>query len=594
MKNITEIHAGADILTHSRTKEYGYFDKTFSDRPHRQQQDISLDPFQRHVYQRILNNDNVFVAASPAAGKTRPVVKALLQKYIDAAVTGKLPPRVLVSVPLSQLAQQTQDDYAGIFVDLLTQKTPGYTAAQENLKMTGVVNMFPANIRDELVLLVGETYTSRQYHNLSKFISSHLIGVDTQGSPNRATSLSMIDIAVAELAAKLAKGKQYDIIVIDEVQQLFKEYPTEYDKDLKRDVTFYHTIFDKGRRAQFIFLTGSLAGNTTKDFIDHLEKFYKMKKIELLSAKTLRATPPSPNRSELRVIPYTEMGTGKFMQVPMIAKAVKDKIDNKIKYSALIIFSKKTIFQICNRLIETIQPKTIIGQTAEIQRPGREEEQKYWSFRQSFGRSTGQISSAGVPFTQRPLVKTAMGTLPREKAPKFGEFKQMQKIKVGARQFVSNELLANCLARGFGFITGGQEQNLKNDIERAMFLPYEDKKVVQDLFKTGKLSFILATDAVGIGVNMVVQHLYLPTLQKFGAGRLGPIDTSSLIQLLHRAGRGAVGTAFIYTPPENVERVTMLLSKDPTETVDIVDIDRLKNVTPLNKLLLLLKQMSQG
>lgn len=594
MEHIIEIHAGADIPGHNINQKYTYFDKSMGDNPKKQYQDMSMDAYQKRVYQQILNNRNIFVAASPAAGKTRPTTKALLQKYIIAAENRDRPPKVLVSVPLAQLALQTQEEYVNIFIDLFTKRTPGYNEDQESIKMSRIINMFPGKIRDELALLVGETYTSFQYHKLFNFIKNNMIGIATAGASGRPTQDTMIDIAVVELAAKQVQNKYYDIIIVDEVQELFKEYATEYDKDLIKDAGFYHTIFDKGQNSQFIFLTGTTASKTADNFIEHLEKFYKMKKFDLLSSKTLPDSKPSTNRSELRVVPYTEMGTGDIFQVPMIAKAIKKRLDNNIKYNALIIFSKKVIYEICKRLIDIVEPKSIIGQTSTIISADKSKESSPWSFRQPFGRSTGQITSSGVPFIKGALTGSAMGTLPKSQASKYGEFKHQQKIKVGARQFVSNELLAHCLVRGFGFMAGGQEENLKNDIERAMFLPFEDKKVVQDLFKNGKIKFVLATDAVGIGVNMIVQHLFLPSLDKFTAGKTGPISTGPLLQLLHRAGRGAVGTAFVYTSPENVERVTYLFSKDPTETVDVVSIDRLKNATPINKLIVLLKQMNQG
>ena len=597
MTYLNEIHAGANIGRHGEvrdiTKKYSYLDKSFPDHPARYDGSQHLDQFQKAVHHEFINGRNIFIAASPAAGKTRPITTAILDIYNQSAATGQQIPRVLVSVPLSQLAQQTQDDYVDIFIKLFTARTPGYSESEELLKMANIASMFPNQIQQQLLLILKVLYRESNYNDLITFIKTNLVGVATQGSPNRPSNTSIIDIGVVELAAKQAATKKYEIVIIDEVQQLFQEAPTEYDETLKKDVGYYDTIFKKCSNSQFAFLTGSLAGKTTENFIDHLQDYYKIKHIRLMSAKTMPHQAPSKNRSELRVVPYEEMGDGRIGQLPRLANVISERVQNNIKYNALILFSKANIYKLCYLLIDKIQPKSIIGQMDRGVKT-QEDSSDPWTFKQPFGRSVGQVSKTGSPFQQPKPTRTRQSTLDKSQVSRFGDYQAKQRIKVGQRQFISNELLAQCLVRGFGFIIGGQKRDIKTDIQKELFLEYEDKKLVQELFKNGKIKFILATDAVGIGVNMIVQHLYIPTLHKFSTGRFAEIDTSSLIQLIHRAGRGAVPTAFIYTPPGNVEKITELIAKDPTETVDIVDIDRLKNVTPINKLLLLLKQMSRS
>ena len=94
-----------------------------------------------------------------------------------------------------------------------------------------------------------------------------------------------------------------------------------------------------------------------------------------------------------------------------------------------------------------------------------------------------------------------------------------------------------------------------------------DKMIVAKLFRERKLNVLLATDAVGIGVNIDVKELYIPSLNKFNKTVKGHVESSlrDLSQILNRAGRGATPIASIQTPRENVEMVNNALNANPDD-----------------------------
>ena len=135
---------------------------------------------------------------------------------------------------------------------------------------------------------------------------------------------------------------------------------------------------------------------------------------------------------------------------------------------------------------------------------------------------------------------------------------------------ITNPLLRQSVLRGIGFIhrkvPGDQFSN-----ERELRMNDRDKIIVAKLFKDRKINVLLATDAVGIGVNIDVKELYIPTLQKFNPTVKNHAELSlrDLAQILNRAGRGATPIASIQTPQENIETVNNALMAGPDDFPEV-------------------------
>jgi hypothetical protein len=125
-----------------------------------------------------------------------------------------------------------------------------------------------------------------------------------------------------------------------------------------------------------------------------------------------------------------------------------------------------------------------------------------------------------------------------------------------------NRLICACLKRGFGYIVGGQPSSVR-ELDKILMLSAMEKVEVARLFKNKTIKFLFSTDAVGIGVNMKVRSLYIPSVKRFDGTGLTDTSPSTLVQLLHRAGRGSVPVATIYTTPADLDIVRCHMEKDP-------------------------------
>jgi ATP-dependent RNA helicase SUPV3L1/SUV3 len=82
-----------------------------------------------------------------------------------------------------------------------------------------------------------------------------------------------------------------------------------------------------------------------------------------------------------------------------------------------------------------------------------------------------------------------------------------------------------------------------------------------ELFQSGEVDFIVATDAIGMGLNLQVDHVAFASLSKFDGSRRRPLTPAEIGQIAGRAGRfrqdGGFGTTGDSKPiPEDtVERV---------------------------------------
>ena len=107
------------------------------------------------------------------------------------------------------------------------------------------------------------------------------------------------------------------------------------------------------------------------------------------------------------------------------------------------------------------------------------------------------------------------------------------------------------------------------------------------LYQNGEVDFLVATDAIGMGLNMDVNHVAFAGLQKFDGHRPRRLTAAEIAQIAGRAGRGMRDGTFGTTatcpelPPELVEAVEAH-DFDPIESLvwrntdlDFTSIDRL-------------------
>ncbi|HCX68623.1 MAG TPA: hypothetical protein DHK64_14135, partial [Rhodobiaceae bacterium] len=57
------------------------------------------------------------------------------------------------------------------------------------------------------------------------------------------------------------------------------------------------------------------------------------------------------------------------------------------------------------------------------------------------------------------------------------------------------------------------------------------------LYQSGEVDFLVATDAIGMGLNMDVDHVAFASTGKFDGRQHRPLQVSELAQIAGRAGR---------------------------------------------------------
>ncbi|WP_422058940.1 helicase-related protein [Sphingopyxis sp.] len=106
------------------------------------------------------------------------------------------------------------------------------------------------------------------------------------------------------------------------------------------------------------------------------------------------------------------------------------------------------------------------------------------------------------------------------------------------------------------------------------------------MFEAGEVDYLVATDAIGMGLNLDVQHVAFASLQKFDGRRLRRLTVSEMAQIAGRAGRhqqdGSFGTVGMpqggFTPEEilaieghHFPPLSSLFWRNPTPRYDTLD-----------------------
>ena len=115
---------------------------------------------------------------------------------------------------------------------------------------------------------------------------------------------------------------------------------------------------------------------------------------------------------------------------------------------------------------------------------------------------------------------------------------------------IIHPLLRQCVDHGFGFV---------HSSNNTQFGPVtnEDKDIVLRLFAAKKIYVIIATDAVGVGLNIAAKNMFIPNNTKFNdqAKENVPVPLVELTQLINRLGRGVYKIAYVFSPEKYIEEI---------------------------------------
>ncbi len=65
-----------------------------------------------------------------------------------------------------------------------------------------------------------------------------------------------------------------------------------------------------------------------------------------------------------------------------------------------------------------------------------------------------------------------------------------------------------------------------------------------EMYQNGDVDYLVATDAIGMGLNLDVDHVAFSALTKFDGRRMRPLAPNELAQIAGRAGRGMKNGTF--------------------------------------------------
>ncbi len=152
------------------------------------------------------------------------------------------------------------------------------------------------------------------------------------------------------------------------------------------------------------------------------------------------------------------------------------------------------------------------------------------------------------------------------------EFKRTQIIHTqdlktdltGIGKQIEDKFLRQCVANGFAFFDGSINNN--------------DKSIVSKLFMDKQIAVVIATDGLGVGMNLAIQTLYLPTNKKWSstANQMDTVPHRDLVQLVNRVGRGKYPVGYIHTTKEDLTLIDQAIIANPDTFPDVKAIEHFK------------------
>jgi hypothetical protein len=406
--------------------------------------------------------------------------------------------------------------------------------SQPSIKNTSLLWVVPINqlavqayneMKDFLLEKAGEIINSNptryginvtNFESLIKLIND-MIGFKTGGStihnsvyPSENTLIDICTYEPAEEVASRYYGK-YRCVVIDEAQEIAPLRPQTVQEEADKAKT-YAAIFSHCIHSQFVLLTGSLSTNSCNELIEILRRVFH-KNVALIQNSAAK------NRSHIIVEKTSNLNTNNDI-IDICKSIIRFRSANNL----IILFSRRNIQFISDKLKEQLPDINNI----------------------EYGHNT-DYSNYNI---QQHSLKDVIDSYRGRDATREHEISS------------SSSYLLSCLRKGFGFLVGAAKSG-SEDLDVT-----KDRDFVAQLFSSGRIYVLLATDAVGVGVSLKVKNLYIPSLKKFNGQYIDKVDESSLIQLLHRAGRGAFPIAKIICNPDDYDYINKILNSDPSQIPD--------------------------
>jgi hypothetical protein len=328
--------------------------------------------------------------------------------------------------------------------------------------------------------------------------------------------------------------KNLNLFFIDESHNLHLDVvnPQKDYKQLINDVDVVNKTIDIVKRnisnCRVVFATGTLSSKTAIKFRKHYESTFKNKMIligaterdEDIAIRNDDGTPLS-NQSNINV--HVDNNISNFNYVVNLISNPKGK------FNLIIVLDQKKIKKLC----EFAVTKSSKGHPSDIRSNIKNTKQDT--------RDRYNTYIEGTPESDwfNPL------SVP--------DVREASKYSADIKNITDPEL-RNYVLHGFGYILRNKEN--PNDKKADL-----DSKIVARLFSEGKIHTIIATTAVGVGVNLKVRKLYIEDALIGTKGIFSnQIGIAELSQLLNRTGRSDFKESYIVTTSKGLEKIKRALA----------------------------------
>ena len=480
---------------------------------------------------------NFIISASPAAGKSAPITKGwevACGQFSDIASI----PRILWVCPNKTLTFEKYNDFRKSIIDSIlnffnnakSNTTPTLKSSlvfDENI----IYNFFP-NLRH----LQMNSPQILQYMNIQTIstVVDQLVGYEMMQNKIDVTKNTIAYSCTYIYAPKILEKFKPKLIVIDELQERFSSQPNESLLDEKVE-SLLDTIISAPTNCSIILLTGSMNKQSIVFLSEYLTQFAKRK----FDAYEI----PALNRAYINFAPLY------INKLDDIVNLAREQIYNKTVGNLIAIFSTNKIIDIATMLnskLPKYSPKIIT-----------------------------EVSENYIK-TQKDL-KVNLDKIKNKYSTPEWQYYHLNKMIDSDSSFT--KLLAECIQHRFGFIFAPKNP----DGSKADF-DVNDIILVQELFKQHKIFTVFVTTMVGVGVNLQVYNLYIPTIN------IAPgltLSQSDITQLIHRAGRTSTSFATIFCNPKDINFILNALNDTPGNFI-APNLDIMNNKLKANSLTLLI------
>jgi len=495
----------------------------------------------------IAGNANLFVNIAPSAGKTHPIMMSFFD-LLKRARPGSIPKILWVAetkLLSSQILNQLREIlFKSLFTSLKSDNMSDDKTVASMPKFmiepyfydvpgfgqhTGPINNFvlPPNAMQRMHDMVG------------RWTGQKMGGVDG------VTSDTIAMTCTYEFATKMISQHNPAIVVIDEVQERFKPELSDPESESTKVRHFFNNIVaaDNSNGTSSIVLTGSMNHATALYIRSYLNNYLKHK------MEYIRFDTPSTG-FDMKLNSTGERNKARITVLPTdlvrkdIPKLIVDHIKGKSTNNLIMVFNKRIITDFTEQVISSTSPRNMAA---------------------VMGIKSANITDQYVSPSRQPHADPihTIGSV-AEKASRGSTMDQIYKMYENMKDIQLKEAVSH----GFGYIMSGDDE--PGGPSGRMYSP-DDIQVVEELYKRGMIYSIIATTSVGVGVNLKVRAIYIPSIDVFSKefGNPRAMSNSSLAQLVHRAGRKIGEAAIVYCNKKDLLVINqIMMSGDPSTQVE--------------------------